>query len=63
MFTIAENCMETAWKSELSDKKQVFFSLFGNDLRPSNNYRQSSININADTDNFGKIYKIGKMNI
>ena len=28
-------------------KTGVFFSLVGNYLRPSNNYRQSSFNINA----------------
>ena len=31
-------------------KTGVFFSLVGNYLRPSNNYRQSSFNINADFD-------------
>ena len=42
MFAIAD----TAWKSESSYKTGVF-SLVGNYLRPSNNYRQSSFNINA----------------
>ena len=36
LFTIAE----TTWKSELSYKNRFFFSLVGNYLRPSNNYRQ-----------------------
>ena len=38
--------MKTAWKSEISNKNRCF-SLVGNYLRPSNNYRQSSFNINA----------------
>ena len=42
LFTIAE----TAWKSELSYKNRCF-SLVGNYVRPSNNYRLSIFNINA----------------
>ena len=42
MFTIAE----TARKSE-SSNKIVVFSIVGNYLRPSNNYRQLIFNINA----------------
>ena len=42
LFTIAENCM----KSELS-YKNIFFSLVGNYLPPSNNYRRLIFNINA----------------
>ena len=38
--------MKTAWKSELFYKKGVF-TLVGNYLRPSKNYKQSSFNINA----------------
>ena len=38
--------LKTAWKSELSYKKQVF-SLVGNYLRPSNNSRQLIFNINT----------------
>ena len=34
-------------ESELSYKKQVFFSLAGYYLRPSNNYIQMIFNINA----------------
>ena len=43
MFTIAENCIE---KSIILLKTGAF-SLVGNYLRPSNNYRQSRFNINA----------------
>ena len=43
MFSTAE----TAWKSELSYQIDVFFSLVGNYLRPSNNSRPLNFNINA----------------
>ena len=39
--------LKTAWKSELSYKNRCFFSLVGNYLRPSNNYRWLFFNINA----------------
>ena len=39
--------LKTAWKSELSYPIGVFFSLVGNYLRPSNNYRPLNFNINA----------------
>ena len=38
--------LKTAWKSELSHHTGVF-SLVGNYLRPSNNYRPLNFNINA----------------
>ena len=38
--------LKTAWKSELSDKNRLFFSLVCNYLRPSNNSRQLLFNIN-----------------
>ena len=38
---------EIAWKSELSYKNKCFFSLVGDYLRPSNNYRRLIFNINA----------------
>ena len=43
LFTIAENCV----KKVNYLKNRCFFSLVGNYLRPSNNYRQSIFNINA----------------
>ena len=43
LFTIAE----TARKSELSYKNRRVFSIDGNYLRPSNNYRQLIFNTKA----------------
>ena len=44
LFTLAENCMEGKVNYLI---KTGVFSLVCNYLRPSNNYRQSSFNINA----------------
>ena len=54
LFTIAENWMEKwiiLWK-------QVFFSIVGNYLRPSNNYTR--LIFNFDTDNLLRFTKLVK---